>query len=252
MSEVLALCYHAVSEHWPSELAVTPEDLEQQLSLLVERGYRGATFRDAVTAPPAPRTLAVTFDDAYRSVLDVALPILSRLGLPGSVYVVTAFAGSQRPMTWRGIDRWLGTPHEPELTTLGWDELAGLAAEGWEVGSHSHSHPRLTELGDDELAAELLASRQACAQGLGAPCDTIAYPYGDVDERVAEAAGRAGYRVGGTLPGALRGPTPLRWPRVGIYRGDGQRRFRMKVSRGVRALRATPLWRPGGARLARR
>ena len=73
------LCYHAVSDRWPSPLAVRPEQLERQLALLVRRGYRGTTFEGAVSVPPAPRTLAVTFDDGYRSVLEHALPVLDRL-----------------------------------------------------------------------------------------------------------------------------------------------------------------------------
>ena len=51
MSDVLVLCYHAVSPRWPADLSVTPEAFERQLQLLVGRGYRGATFHDAVTSP---------------------------------------------------------------------------------------------------------------------------------------------------------------------------------------------------------
>ena len=46
--DTLVLCYHGVSEDWPSALAVTPEALERQLGFLVDRGYRGVTFREAV------------------------------------------------------------------------------------------------------------------------------------------------------------------------------------------------------------
>ena len=61
MSDVLVLCYHAVSERWPSELAVSPELLDGQLTELEGRGYRVTTFTRAVTDPPWPKTLAVTF-----------------------------------------------------------------------------------------------------------------------------------------------------------------------------------------------
>src|SRR5205807_6269636 len=71
-SDVLVLCYHAISESWSSDLAVSPDLLEAQIRLLLGRGYRGATFYEAVTAPPAARTLAVTFVDGYRSVHDHA------------------------------------------------------------------------------------------------------------------------------------------------------------------------------------
>ena len=105
MPDVLVLCYHGVSERWPSYLAVTPNQMARQLGFLVDRGFRGATFEQAVTSPPARRTLAVTFDDGYRSVMTHALPILERLGLPGTVFVPTDFVGRDGPMSWPGACR---------------------------------------------------------------------------------------------------------------------------------------------------
>src|SRR5205085_9051635 len=86
LSDVLVLCYHAVSPTWGASLSVTPDEFESQLRTLLRRGWRGATFRDAVLRPPWPRTLAVTFDDAFLSVLELAHPILARLGLPATVF----------------------------------------------------------------------------------------------------------------------------------------------------------------------
>ena len=235
--DVLVLCYHAVSERWPAMLSVTPHRLERQLRLLVGRGYRGVTFHQAVTSPPAPRTVAVTFDDAFESVLELGLPILSRLGLPGTVFVPSAFPGSKQPMAWPGIDEWLGGPYERELVPMSWDELNGLADAGWEIGSHTRTHPRLTELSDAELEAELTGSREQCEAMLGRSCPSIAYPYGDHDARVIEAAGRCGYESAATLPGPLHEPSPLRWPRVGVFGIDHSLRFRAKVSPTVRRLR---------------
>jgi peptidoglycan/xylan/chitin deacetylase (PgdA/CDA1 family) len=242
VSDVLTLCYHAVAERWPAALSVTAEALESQLRLLVDRGYRGATFSAAVEAPPGERTLAVTFDDAYRSVIERALPILEELGLPGTVFTVTSFAGTDEPMTWPGIDGWLGGPYEPELAPMSWEELGRLAESGWEVGSHTHTHPRLTTLGDAELAEELTHSRALCAERMGRPCRSLAYPYGDHDERVIVAAGRAGYTAAATLNARLFRLEPLRWPRVGVYHVDDLHRFRAKVSPSVRRLRSMRAW----------
>src|SRR3954471_15518776 len=238
MTDILVLCYHALSSAWPADLSVTPEAFERQLAFLARRGYVGATFEQAVTAPPAPRTVAITFDDAYRSVLELALPIMRRFGMPASVYVPTDWPRRGSPMTWPGIDQWIGGPHEDELRCLTWDELGELAQEGWEVGSHTCSHPHLTQLADEELAAELERSRAACEDGLGRPCDSIAYPYGDVDGRVVAAAGAAGYSYGATLPETrFNRPEPLDWPRLGIFHVDDLRRFRLKVSPLVRRVR---------------
>jgi peptidoglycan/xylan/chitin deacetylase (PgdA/CDA1 family) len=249
MSDALVLCYHALSERWPAALAVTPARFESQLEGLLRRGYRGATFHDAVRSPPSGRTLAVTFDDAYRSVIELALPIMSRLGVPGTVFVPTAFAGADAPMAWPGVDRWLATEHEAELVPMSWQELGALAAAGWEIGSHTRTHPRLTELDDVALAAELRGSRRDLESRLGLPCRSLAYPYGDEDARVVRAAGQAGYEAAGALPFPLpHAPSPLRWPRVGIDRVDRGWRFRRKVSPLVRRLRTTRPWKIVNAR----
>jgi peptidoglycan/xylan/chitin deacetylase (PgdA/CDA1 family) len=237
MTDVLVLCYHACSDRWPASLAVPAASLRAQLEFLVEHGYRGATFSEAVTKPPHDRTIAVTFDDAFLSVLEHAVPVLSSLGLPGTVFAVTDFADSGRDLCWPGIEQWRGGPYDAELRGLTWDALRDLAGRGREIGSHTCSHPHLTRLDDAALARQLRRSRAACERELGRACTSLAYPYGDVDERVVAAAMSAGYMAGAGLPARPRPPSALTWPRVGVYNIDSTRRFRLKVSPAVRLLR---------------
>jgi peptidoglycan/xylan/chitin deacetylase (PgdA/CDA1 family) len=245
MGEVMVLCYHAVSPTWDAALSVTPEILERQLSLLVRRGWRGATFREAVLDPPFARTLAVTFDDAFASVHTLGYPILDSLGLPGTVFAPTVFMSGRQVLKWRGIDHWLETGRTQELQGMSWEDLGQLLQVGWEIGSHTRTHPRLTILGEVALTAELAESRQEVLDHLGVRCDTIAYPYGDVDHRVASAAQRTGYLAGAALGHRLAALGPMRRPRVGVYHRDPMWRFRLKVNRTVRSVRASSLW-PGG------
>jgi len=243
MRDVLVLCYHAVSDDWPAAMAVTKRQLDQQLTLLTERGYVGTTFLQAVREPPAEKTVAITFDDGYRSVAELAAPLLARFGFPGTVFVPTSYVGGG-PMSWPGIEGWVDGPYRDELIPLSWEELKELSAAGWEVGSHTRTHPRLTRLGDDELVAELEGSRRDCCSAMGVECRTIAYPFGQADRRVAEAAERAGFEAGAALPH----PVPTRaeaflWPRVGVDRADDLRRFGRKASPVMRIVRRSPGWR---------
>jgi peptidoglycan/xylan/chitin deacetylase (PgdA/CDA1 family) len=251
VTDVLVLCYHAVSPTWPAPLSVTPDRLERQLTALVKRGYVGATFDRAVHDPPAERTLAVTFDDAFESVLTLGAPILERLGLPATVFVPTAHPGTGEPMVWPGIDEWLEGPHREELMPLTWGRLRELAERGWEIGSHTRTHPHLTTLGDDELRAELTASKGECEVNLGLPCRTIAYPYGDQDARVRAAAHAAGYEAAAALGRSLVEGDRMAWPRVGIYYADDDRRYALKTSRAIRKVRASPAFEGALARLGR-
>lgn len=238
MSDVIVLCYHALSPSWPAELSTTQERFRAHLEHLRGRGYRGVTFSQAAAGDAGGRAVAVTFDDAYRSVGRLARPVLDELGWPGTVFVPTDYAGSERPMAWPGIDHWLGGPHEDELVPHDWAELRELAAAGWEVGSHTCSHPHLTQLDDGALADELERSRATCEAELGGPCASIAYPYGDVDPRVVRATAAAGYVHGAALPPRPHRAQPLELPRIGVYHVDDLRRFRLKTARPVRALRA--------------
>jgi peptidoglycan/xylan/chitin deacetylase (PgdA/CDA1 family) len=233
------VCYHALSETWPATLSITPGRFAAQLDYLRRRGYRGVTFSEAVRLGLGEPVVAVTFDDAYRSVLEVGLPLLERLGWPATVFVPTRFPGSDGPMRWPGIDQWIGGPQEGDMRCLSWEELRGLADGGWEVGSHTRSHPRLTQLGDDDLREELTGSRADCEGAMDRPCTSIAYPYGDYDARVVEAAGEAGYECAATLSASLPRPLALAWPRTGIYHGDALWRWRLKLSPSVVRARAS-------------
>ena len=237
MSDTLVLCYHALSERWPANLAVRPERFAEQVAWLHRHGYRGVTFSEAVQGGERGRRVAVTFDDGFSSVAEIARPILDRFGFPGTLFAVSSFAASGEPLRWPGISQWGGTEHEDELAGLAWEPLRELASAGWEIGSHTVTHPWLTRIDDAMLDRELSESRAAVAEAIGAPCRSIAYPYGDVDARVEAAAQRAGYETGGALPEVWPKPKPLRWPRNGIYHADGMGRFQLKVSPTVRLIR---------------
>jgi peptidoglycan/xylan/chitin deacetylase (PgdA/CDA1 family) len=244
MSDVLVLCYHALSPTWGAELSTTPEAFEQQIAQLLRRGWHPSTFADAVLSPPSRKTLAITFDDAFASVDRYAVPVLERYGAPATVFAPTAFMSGGKSLSWPGIEHWGKSGDAHELEAMDWTDLAALTERGWEIGSHTRTHPRLSQLGDSELARELVESREECTRALGLDCVTIAYPYGDVNERVADAARAAGYLAGAALSGHLARLGPHRHPRVGIYYADTSWRFGLKVSRAMRELRATGLW-PG-------
>jgi len=246
----LILCHHGVSESWPTEFAIDPERLEGQLRYLLRRGYRPATLTAALEHRSPGKALVVTFDDAYRSVLTRGLPILARLGVPATIFVPTAYVGSPEPMAWAGMESWVGTRFESELECMSWEELRRLRDAGWEIGSHTHTHPDLVSLGDAEIESELRRSREECEREIGRPCTALAYPFSSFDARVKRLAAATGYASGlildskvaiprQTMP-LLAGPAadPMELLRTGLYRGDGRLRFLAKTSLAARRIRA--------------
>jgi peptidoglycan/xylan/chitin deacetylase (PgdA/CDA1 family) len=238
----LALCYHAVSDDWPAVIAITPERLERQLTYLLGQGYVASTFSRAC-AEGDGRTLVITFDDACRSVLEGALPILRRLGVTATLFAPTQYVGCVEPMSWPGVASWLSTSHRDELLPMGWEELRWLADAGWEIGSHTMSHPHLTELDDQQLRDELVLSRAEIERQLDRPCTSVAYPFGDCDRRVARAACDAGYACAAAL---LPRPVPRShrwmWPRVMVCRDVTDEGFRRQVHPAMRWVQGSRLW----------
>jgi peptidoglycan/xylan/chitin deacetylase (PgdA/CDA1 family) len=242
-ADLLILCYHAVSRSWTSPLAVRPDRLEAQVRFLLRRGFAARTLAEALARPSA-RTLVVTFDDAYRSVATEGFPVLDRLGVPASLFVPTDIVDNSGPMTdlIRIPDDWVADDEE-DMRAMSWEDVRRLAAAGWEVGSHTCSHPRLTQLSAGEALAELTRSRSICESRLQRACDSFAYPFGSYDEQAMRLACEAGYGRAVTLElrllAPLRGRGPMSLPREGIYPTTNWPKFLVNTSILVRRARAS-------------
>jgi peptidoglycan/xylan/chitin deacetylase (PgdA/CDA1 family) len=249
----LVLGYHAVSSIWQTQLAVSETILRAQLEYLDTRGYVGLRLSDAEQrrrdGSLPRRSLVVTFDDGYASTMRAA-PILASFGFPGTVFLVTDFVESGRPLSWPGIDELHRPGEENELLPLSWAAAAELAAAGWEIGSHTMSHPLLTQVDDNRLQRELDGSRELIERRLGS-CTSLAYPYGVADERVAAATEQAGYEVACMLTFAHFVDERFRRPRIGMASEDTHLRLAVQVSGLGQALRRSVIVRTA-RRLRRR
>jgi peptidoglycan/xylan/chitin deacetylase (PgdA/CDA1 family) len=243
VTDLLVLCYHGVSESWPSPAAIDPDRLHAQLRLLQRRGYEARTLSGALRDDAPRKTVVITFDDAYRSILAKGLPVLESLGFPATVFVPTDAANACGQMDWSELAQWVGTEHEQELRCMSWDELRHLSRQGWEIGSHTCSHLRLAEIETERAAAELRRSRETCEEELQFPCTSLAYPFGSYDVAVVELVAKAGYRAAVTLDERIAEPLgvrgPLEIPREAIYRSTGWPIFVAKTSRVVRRIRVS-------------
>lgn len=239
--DVLVLCYHAVGES-DNRLCVPPAKLDRQLRAIRRRGYVPELAASLVRNQSSRRRVVVTFDDGYRSVRDLAAALLRGLDFPATVFVTTGFVGESVP---------LSNVNDLESAALSWDDLRALADEGWEVGSHTVTHPRLTTLERVELRAEVRESKARIEAELGRPCVSFAYPWGLVDEGVEREVRSAGYEVAFTVPRRMTSPLAYRWPRVTVFGSDGTLAFAVKTSPVTRRLRQTSVGASAAGLLSR-
>lgn len=165
---------------------VAPALFRSQLGYLSARGWSCSALGD-FTKPQrdAGKKFAVTFDDGYASVYQRAFPSLVERGMTATVYVVAGAIGGYNE--W---DRAAGDKREPMMTEV---QIKEMSEHGFEIGSHTLTHPHLSALGDNDLARELLDSKHKLEDIIGREVVSFSYPYGDFDHRVADAVQAAGY-----------------------------------------------------------
>ncbi|MDX6642380.1 MAG: hypothetical protein QOD76_342 [Solirubrobacteraceae bacterium] len=229
----VVLTYHAIADLSADpalrEYGVPPVRFADHLDALTGHGW---TFVDLDAVLGAldgerrlpPRTLLLTFDDAYADLLSAGCPLLVERGIPAVAFAVAGRIGATNE--W---DREIGAG---TIALLDADGLRALAAQRVEIGSHSASHRRLTRLTPDELTDELEGSaEQLAALGLPRP-RALSYPYGDWNSDVAAAARRAGYAAAFTVtPGVVwRGAGGHALPRIEVLASDTPLTLRIKVA----------------------
>jgi len=248
------LCYHSIADDGPPFVSIRPEAFERHLALLRRLGFRSGTLADlaglARGARPDAKLAFLTIDDGYRDTFTTARPLLDAYGFRALVFAIPPFLDGGAALSWPRVEDHVRS-HPEIMRSMDWEMAGTLAEEGHAIGSHTLSHPALPDLDDARLAHELAESRAEIARRIGS-CDAVGYPFGLWTPRVADAARRAGYSYGFTLPyGAQRDADALTIPRLNVDHRDDERRFRQKLSPLYRRLLLSPL-KPAARRLLRR
>jgi peptidoglycan/xylan/chitin deacetylase (PgdA/CDA1 family) len=175
------LLYHHVSNAYAgNRYYVTLANFRDQLQALRDWGYTSITVSTLVDVlihggnlPPRP--VVITFDDGNLDIYQNAFPIMHQMGFMGTFYIVA------------------NRLHSSSFVDV--NQLKEMINDGWEIGSHSMSHVDLT-LDHSVVRYEVLQSRLALEDALGISINTFAYPYGKIDEYVANKTSEYGYQAG--------------------------------------------------------
>jgi peptidoglycan/xylan/chitin deacetylase (PgdA/CDA1 family) len=206
------LMYHAI-EAAPAgsalpELWVPAETFAATMDALHDRGYHAISMQDAYDywkgrrrVPRHP--IVLTFDDGFRSQVTNAMPTLKRLGWSGVLYLEVAAL------------------HTPGAEGIGKGGVRSLLRAGWELGSHTMTHPDLTTVAPDALHEEVAGARAWLRREFDVPVNGFCYPAGKYDDAVVAAVSGAGYATATTVEPGLAGPGDLlRLPRIRVNASD--------------------------------
>jgi len=208
------LCYHIVEAPAAPRMHIDRETFRQHLQYLEMTGYNVVPLRhvyEYVTGkrPSLPKNaVVITIDDGWRSTYTEAFPELQKRKFPFTVFIYPNIIGKTS-------------------NALTWPQIREMSNAGVDIQSHALTHPFLTKrkhrsMSDDQYVAwlrkELAESKRILEKEAGKKVQFIAYPYGDYDDQVAEAAGKAGYTAALTCDfgRVKKGSDPLRMKRFVI------------------------------------
>jgi len=248
------LMYHRVANPPPGRAKptwnVSPRRFEQQLKGLLWRGWRPWPLRQVLECMrrdlPIPRkTFVVTFDDGYANNLIQAYPILTRLSVPATVFLATAYLDSSRPFP---SDDWsaAGVPGVPSETwrPLTSEECVRLTANGLvEFGAHTHTHADFRGR-TEAFAADLQQNLTVLQERFGVEQPAFAFPYGTKGDgfasaELASAAREAGVACSLTTERTIvrAGDSPFDWGRFAAEEHDTARTLAARLGGWQEALR---------------
>lgn len=207
---VPVLCYHRFQTYGaPHDLYfLTTRDFERQLEIIREEGFTPITAGQLLagmegTAALPAKLLVITIDDGYRDFITLGKPLLEKFGYPATLFVYTGFVNTQHGLSAQ--------------------DLKDLEQAGYEIGSHTRTHPYMSRHQANETPAvrearlrdELQGSRDRLRQWSGGEVTSLGYPFGLWDRAVADLAQAAGYQLMFTVN---PGPNTLTTPRFALKR----------------------------------
>ncbi len=177
MHDIPILMYHDISDA-NNPWCVSPKDFEEQMHLLKREGYSTISLAELneriKQSIQTDKKVVITFDDARKSIFTTAYPILKKFNFTAAVFIVPQWIDGKAPDA------------EQYSSFMSWEEVKKLAAHGFEIGSHTFSHKRLTTLDEKSIAHELDEADAAIEKNMGKKTLHFAYPYGSYNQKILD------------------------------------------------------------------
>lgn len=212
----ISLIYYLVRAIFRASLGLLGRPRRQRLTILyyhgVTRGSRAsfarqmqalhrgaivlpASYRGDLAADKNRKFVAITFDDAFVSVAENALPELDKYSFHSTIFVPVGWLG-QTP-GWALETSEVGSAGAPELSEVVMSsvQLQGLNRASVSLGSHTLTHPSLPDIEPERAREEVERSRLLLAELTGRETFELSFPYGAHSESTVALCRAALYKT---------------------------------------------------------
>lgn len=167
-------------------LYVSPKLFGQQIAELKAEGFETDTFGRVSSSQVGSKRVFLTFDDGFSDVFENALWRLCQHGFCSIQFLVGDLLGK--------TSEWQKSSGELPGNLMDKVQIKDWLASGQEIGSHTLTHPRLTQIPATQAREEIFGSKKKLEDGFGREIEHFCYPYGDWNPAIRDIVAEAGYK----------------------------------------------------------
>ncbi|MBI1863726.1 polysaccharide deacetylase family protein [Candidatus Woesebacteria bacterium] len=213
-NKIVIFCYHSIAkDNWA--FSVKPKNLEKQMDYMLDN-YESWSLSDLEKYLKGRKKLTknvfiVTFDDGYRNLLKSIDLFKSK-----SIYPTVFLLSDKEKIKRKEISS--------KKLILKESDILILKSAGWEIGSHSKTHPNFWKLDENKLEEEIKGSKLNLEKNLNLKVNYFAYPKGKYTKNALNIVKKSGYKLALTVDDNFicRSSNKFLLPRIGI---DGTHTF---------------------------
>lgn len=222
----MIISYHRINPWYERDaLTVKPESFKNQINYLISKKFEFILPAEYLeeNKKKLEKKVIITFDDGFADNLWFAFKILKEFNIKPLIFLIVDYINTDKIFPrykYKDKDRFLN-----------WNEVKEMAENGVEFGSHTLTHPHLTQISIKKAKEEIFNSKKMIEDKIGKEVKFFCYPYGEFSKEIVEIVKESGYKAAFvTFKRGLKvKESEFTVRRIGIYGHNNFLIFKLKI-----------------------
>jgi len=215
----ILICHKIIRGLPLDSTAISPSKFKTIIKSLYDEHYTFLTLKEANNTS-VRKGVIFCFDDIYNHLVPLFLELSENYSFKATLFTIAGYLGT--------YNFWEPLPGK-RVKHISQDETILLSACGYEIGSHTLTHPDLIHLPPEKLYQELYISKDILEQLIKKEITSISFPFSRIDDSIAKIAWEIGYRNSAVL---RKHSLKADWIKCGwgVYKWDNHRSVKRKMN----------------------